>query len=125
MSSSPVPEPKFEEDGAVALPLLAPEDALRSRDRLRVYRAHRGEHAVGGAQLLSGVGAAALAAQPLSVHEVGAGQVGGDRCPVEAADRLGVEVHGLAASITSGSIHGATADTRASAQSRTVSSATS
>jgi hypothetical protein len=57
---------------------------------------HRGEHLVGGAQLVSGVTAAALAAQPLSVHEVGAGQVGGDRRPAETADRLGVEVLSLA-----------------------------
>jgi hypothetical protein len=51
---------------------------------------------VGGAQVVGGVTAAALAAQPLSVDKVGAGQVGGDRCPAQAGDRLGVEVLGLA-----------------------------
>ena len=38
-------------------------------------RAHRGEHLVGRAQLLARVDAAVLAAQPLAVEQVGAGEV--------------------------------------------------
>ena len=38
--------------------------------------AHRGEHLMRGAQLLARVAAAALAAQPFAVHQVGAGELG-------------------------------------------------
>jgi hypothetical protein len=53
------------------------------------------EHAVGGPQLLARIDAALLAAQPLAVHEAGAGEVDRDATATEAVDRLPVERVGL------------------------------
>jgi len=52
---------------------------------------------VGGTQLLPGVSAAALAAQPFAVQQVGAGQLGTGTGPAEAGYRLTVEALGLLA----------------------------
>ena len=55
---------------------------------------HRGEHLVRGAQLLAGVEAAALAAQPLAVEEMRAGQLGAHAGAAEPVDRLAVQALG-------------------------------
>src|SRR5262249_29716368 len=52
--------------------------------------AHRGQHVVGGPQLVAGVRAAALAAQPLAVEQVCAGQFRADSGAAEPLDRLAV-----------------------------------
>src|SRR5271165_4038585 len=57
--------------------------------------AHRGEHLVRGAELLAGVAAAALAAQPLAVHQVGAGQLGYRPALPQVPDGLGVQGLGV------------------------------
>jgi hypothetical protein len=60
--------------------------------------AHRVQHAVRGTQLLAGVDAAALPAQPRAVEQVRAGQLGAQPGPAEARDRLPVlPLGGLAA----------------------------
>ena len=56
--------------------------------------AHRGEHLVGGAQLLARVQAAALAAQPFAVEQMGAGELHADAGAAEPLDRLAVEALG-------------------------------
>ena len=56
--------------------------------------ADRGEHLVGGPQLLASVGAPVLAAQPLAVEQVRAGQFGPERSTAEPVDRLAVEALG-------------------------------
>ena len=53
--------------------------------------AHRVQHVVGGAQLLARVDAAALAAQPLAVEQMAAGELDADAGTAEARDRLAVE----------------------------------
>src|SRR5580704_13221548 len=59
--------------------------------------AHRIQHAVGYAQLLAGVSAAALAAQPLAVEQVSAGELRADAGTAQPFDRLPVQsVGGLA-----------------------------
>jgi hypothetical protein len=68
------------------------------------FDAHRGQHGVGGAQLLAGVGAAALPAQPFAVEEVGAGQLGAGL--VQVRDRVAVELFGGAALAEQGSDEG-------------------
>ena len=50
-----------------------------------------GEHLVRGAQLLAGVDAAVLAAQPLAVEQVRAGERDADAGAAEPLDRLAVE----------------------------------
>ena len=45
---------------------------------------------MGGAQLLARVGAAALAAQPFAVQQVGAGQLGTEPGAAQPVDRLPV-----------------------------------
>ena len=48
-----------------------------------------------GAQLLVRIEAAVLAAQPLAVKQVGAGQLDADPGPAEPLDRLGVQGFGF------------------------------
>jgi Mn2+/Fe2+ NRAMP family transporter len=60
MSPSPAPEQKLDERGAVAVPLLAPEDTVRSRDRLRVHGARRGGRRLQLLWLLAGPGILAM-----------------------------------------------------------------
>src|SRR5215475_9614580 len=50
--------------------------------------AHRVEHREGGAQLVPGIAAAALPTQPLTVHQVRAGNLGTPPTAAEPADRL-------------------------------------
>ena len=57
--------------------------------------ADRGEQVVGGAQLVAGVDPPVLAAQPLAVQQVGAGEVGPQRGAAEPLDRLGVAPLGI------------------------------
>ena len=56
--------------------------------------AHRGQHVVSGPQLLTGVCAAVLAAQPLAVEQVRAGELGPQLGAAEPADRLPVQTLG-------------------------------
>ena len=56
--------------------------------------AHRRQHLVGGAQLLARVDAPVLAAQPLAVEQMGAGELHADAGTAEAFDRLAVETVG-------------------------------
>src|ERR1700733_6932745 len=56
--------------------------------------AHLRQHVVGGAQLLAGVAAAALAAQPFAVEQVGAGQLHAQAGAAEAVNRLPVPAVG-------------------------------
>ena len=49
---------------------------------------------MGGAQVLARVGAAALAAQPFAVEEVGAGELHTDGSAGQAIDRLAIEALG-------------------------------
>ncbi len=56
--------------------------------------AHRREHLVRGAQLLAGVQAPLLAAQPFAVEEMGASELGADPRAGEPLDRLAVEALG-------------------------------
>jgi hypothetical protein len=65
-------------------PQLAP-GALGER-----FHAHRGEHLVGGAQLLARVQAAAFAAQPFAVDEVSAGERDANAGASEPLDRLAI-----------------------------------
>src|SRR4029077_389682 len=58
-----------------------------ARERLH---AHRVEHGEGGAKLVPGVAAAALAAQPLAVEEVGAGELGTVPGTTEPVDPLAI-----------------------------------
>ena len=57
--------------------------------------AHRVEHAEGGAELIAGVTAAAPAAQPLAVEQLGPGQLGSDPAALQVLD--GQPVLGLRA----------------------------
>jgi hypothetical protein len=50
---------------------------------------------VGGTQLLAGLRAAALAAQPFPVEQVGAGQFRADPGTAEPLDRLEIQVLGV------------------------------
>ena len=59
--------------------------------------ADRGEHVVRGAQLRPRVGPPALAAQPLAVQQVRAGQFGTKAGAAEPADRLAVQALGVLA----------------------------
>ena len=52
---------------------------------------HRAEHLVSGAELLTGVEAPALAAQPFAVEQMGAGKFGADAGTTEPLDRLAVK----------------------------------
>ena len=52
---------------------------------------------VGRAQLLARIGAAAFAAQPLAVQQVGAGELRADAGPAQVRDRLPVKALGLLA----------------------------
>ena len=52
---------------------------------------------MGGTQVLACVDASLLAAEPLAVHEVGAGDVDGDAAAPEALDRFLVELVGFRA----------------------------
>jgi hypothetical protein len=61
---------------------------------------------VGGAQLLAGVGAAPLAAQPFAVEEMDAGQVGADAGLAQVRDRVAVEPVGGAALAEQGADEG-------------------
>jgi hypothetical protein len=56
--------------------------------------AHRVQHVVGYPQLLAGLGAAPLAAQPLAVEQVRAGELGAQAGPAQAVDRLAVPALG-------------------------------
>ena len=56
--------------------------------------AHRRQHLVGGPQLPARFNAAALAAQPLAVEQVTAGELHADAGTAEAGDRLPVEAVG-------------------------------
>ena len=49
---------------------------------------------MGRSQLLAGVDAAALAAQPLAVEQMGARELHADAGPAEPVDRLAVETLG-------------------------------
>lgn len=51
---------------------------------------HRIQHVVGGAQLLTRVGAAALAEQPLAIEQMGAGKLYADAGLAQPRDRLPV-----------------------------------
>ncbi len=55
---------------------------------------HRREHLVGDAQLPAGIGAALLAAQPLPVKQVSAGQRHADAGAAQPVDRLAVQALG-------------------------------
>jgi hypothetical protein len=57
----------------------------------------RVEHAERGAQLRPGVGAAALAAQPLAIQQVRTGELGTAAGAAQPVDRLAVPVLGLRA----------------------------
>ena len=59
--------------------------------------ADRVEQVVGGLQLLAGVEPAVLATEPLTVEQVGAGELGPQRCAAQPLDRLGVALLGLTA----------------------------
>ncbi len=63
-------------------------------ERLHAHRVHQ---VAGGAQLLARVRAAALAAQPLPVEQVGAGELGADAGTAQPDDRLAVQALGVAA----------------------------
>src|SRR6266700_4984424 len=52
----------------------------------------RGEHVVGRSQLLARVDATPLAAQPLAVEQMRAGEFGAEACAPETFDRLAVEL---------------------------------
>jgi hypothetical protein len=56
--------------------------------------AHVGEHLKRGAELFSGVEAAALASQPFPVEQVRAGEVEPDAVPAEVHDRVAVQALG-------------------------------
>jgi len=58
---------------------------------------HRVQHLVGRAQVLPRLNTAALAAQPLPVQQVTAGELGADPGPAQALDRLAVAGLGLGA----------------------------
>ncbi|MGH3224270.1 MAG: ATP-binding protein, partial [Streptosporangiaceae bacterium] len=61
------------------------------------FHSHLVQHAVGGAQLLPGLRAAALAAQPFAVEQVGAGKLRAKLGAAQPVDRLPVQaVGGLA-----------------------------
>ena len=83
VSSSPVWTVRLRADSPVASQ-LAPGPLGERLD------AHRVQHVVGGAQLLARVNAAALAAQPLAVEQMGAGELHADAGPAEVRDRLAV-----------------------------------
>src|SRR6185312_3457762 len=78
----------------------APAHLLARRDQLAAgtlgerLHADRGKHVVGGAQVPARVEAPALAAQPLAVQQVGAGQIRAELGPAEPADRLLIEAFG-------------------------------
>jgi hypothetical protein len=55
---------------------------------------HGDEHLVCGAQLLAGIGAPVLAAQPVAVEQMSAGEVHPGVGAAEAVDRLAVQVLG-------------------------------
>jgi hypothetical protein len=55
------------------------------------------EEAVGGVELMAGVGAAVLPAQPFAVEQVGVGQFGPQWCAAQPLDRPGVALLGLRA----------------------------
>src|SRR3954452_20636785 len=66
-------------DAALASGLPAGPQLPRGALRERVH-AHRREHLVRGAQLLAGIRAPPLAAQPFAVDEVAAGELRADAC---------------------------------------------
>src|SRR6267378_6841453 len=80
-------------DGALADFLASGQELAPGPIGERLH-AHRRQHLVGGAQLLAGVYAAALAAQPLAIEQVGAGELHADAGTPEARDRLAVEALG-------------------------------
>ena len=83
-------------DGALAR-LLARGQKLAAGALGERLQADRVEHRVGGAQLLARVHAPALAAQPLAVEQVRAGELRSQPGPAEAVDRVAVRaVGGLA-----------------------------
>ena len=55
---------------------------------------HRVQHAVGGTQLVPSLRAAALAAQPLAVQQVGAGELGAKLGTAQSVNRLLVQAIG-------------------------------
>jgi len=61
---------------------------------------------VGSVQLLAGIQAAALAAQPLAVEEMGAGRLGAEARLVQVGDRVAVELLGGAALAEQGADEG-------------------
>src|SRR6202042_3214552 len=61
------------------------------------FRAHLGEQVVGGVQLVTGLGPAVLATEPLAEEQVAPGCFGAKRCTSQPLDRLGVALLGLLA----------------------------
>ena len=80
-------------DGAYAY-LLARRDQLPAGAFGKRGHADRGEHVIGGPQLLPRVDSSVLAAQPLAVQQVGAGQIRAELGTAEPVDRLAVPALG-------------------------------
>src|SRR3984893_1028162 len=83
-------------DGSLARGLAGGQQ-LASGALGETFGPHRDEHPVGGAQVFAGVGSPALAAEPLTVEEVGAGQRPAHAGAGEPGDRLAVEAVGALA----------------------------
>jgi len=77
--------------------LLAGGQQLASSPVGESICAHRGEHVVRIAELLTRVDPPVLPAEPLSVGQSSAGQVSHHPTPAEAVDRLAVELLGCSA----------------------------
>ena len=65
-------------------------EELAPRSRRERLDAHRGQRVVGGAQLFTGVDAAALSTQPFAVEQVGAGVLDADLGSAETRDRFAI-----------------------------------
>jgi hypothetical protein len=74
-------------DGALARPLARREKLAAGALSKRLH-GDRVEHLVGGAQLRARVHAPALAAQPLAVEQMPAGELRSKRCTAQAIDRF-------------------------------------
>ena len=77
-------------DGALARGLAGGQELAAGALGERLG-ADAAKHLVRGAQLLARVDAPVLAAQPLAVHQVGAGEMDGDPAALEPLDRLAVQ----------------------------------
>ena len=83
---------------AVRVRTVSPVASSSRRARsANASHADRGEHVVRGAQLRPGVGPPALAAQPLAVEQVRAGEVGPEAGAAKPVDRLAIAALGVLA----------------------------